>query len=70
MEYGIAFAIADPGRIRDCLHMQGSKNLFCVSRRLFRTEPGRHFSGRIFFQLGRNRAPRLKALGAKKRSFL
>ena len=27
------------------------------------------FSGRIFFLLGRNRAPRLKSLGAKKRSY-
>ena len=45
---------------------QGSKNLFCASRRIFRAEPGRHFSGRIFFQLGRNHAPRLTSLGAKK----
>ena len=49
-----------------CIHLQGSKNLFCASRRTFRAEPGRHFSGRIFFHLGRNRAPRLKSLGAKK----
>ena len=46
---------------------QGSKNLFCASRRIFRAEPGCHFSGRIFFHLGRNHAPRLKSLGAKKK---
>ena len=46
---------------------QGSKKLFFASRRIFRTEPGGHFSGRIFFQLGRNRVPRLKSLGAKKK---
>ena len=45
----------------------GLENLFCASRRIFRVEPRRHFSGRIFFHLGRNRAPRLKSLGAKKR---
>ena len=49
---------------------QGSKNLFRASRRIFRAEPGCHFSGRSFFHLGRNRAPRLKSLGAKKRSYL
>ena len=49
--------------------LQGSKNLFCASRRIFRVEPRRHFSGRIFCHLGRNRAPRLKSLGAK-RSYL
>ena len=48
--------------------VQGSKNLFCASRRIFRTEPGRHFSGRIFFHLGRSRAPRLKSLGAKEKA--
>ena len=42
-----------------------SKNLFCASRRIFPAKPGCHFSGRIFFHLGRNRAPRLKSLGAK-----
>ena len=46
---------------------QGSKNVFCASRRIFRVEPGCHFSGRIFFHLGRNRAPRLKSFGAKKK---
>ena len=46
-------------------HEQGSKNLFCASRRIFRAEPGRHFSGRDFFQRGRNRSPRLTSLGAK-----
>ena len=46
---------------------QGSKNLFCASRRFFWAEPGCHFSGRIFFHLGRNHAPRLKSLGAKKK---
>ena len=46
---------------------QGSKNLFCASRRIFRTDPGHHFSGRIFFHLGRNCAPRLKSLGAKRK---
>ena len=45
----------------------GSKNVFRASRRIFRVEPGCHFSGRIFFHLGRNRAPRLKSLGAKKK---
>ena len=45
---------------------QGSKNLFCASRRIFRAEPGCHFSGRIFFHLGRNRVPRPESLGAKK----
>ena len=48
---------------------QGSKNLFCASRRIFRAEPECHFSGHIFFYLGRNRAPRLKSLGAKKNLF-
>ena len=46
--------------------MQGSKKFFCASRRIFRAEPGCHFSGHIFVHLGRNRAPRLKSLGAKK----
>ena len=45
---------------------QGSKKHSCGSRRIFRAEPGCHFSGRIFFHLGRNHAPRLKSLGAKK----
>ena len=45
----------------------GLENLFCASRRIFRTEHGCHFSGRIFFQLGLNRVPRLKSLGAKKK---
>ena len=49
------------------MQTQGSKNLFCASRRIFRAEPKRHFSGRIFFQLGRNHAPRLRSLGAKKK---
>ena len=46
--------------------LQGSKNLLCASRRIFQTEPGPHFSGRIFFLLGRSRAPRLQSLDAKK----
>ena len=33
----------------------------------FGPSPGCHFSGRIFFHLGRNREPRLKSLGAKKK---
>ena len=52
--------------IRFLYKVQGSKNLFCASRRIFPANPGCHFSGRIFFHLGRNRAPRLKSLGAKK----
>ena len=47
------------GKFRQC--SQGSKNLFCGSRRIFRAEPGCHFFGRIFFHLVRNRAPRLKS---------
>ena len=50
--------------------LQGSKNIFCASCRIFRAEPGCHFSGRIFFQLGRNRALRIKSLGAMASSFL
>ena len=42
------------------------KSFLCQSQNCL----GCHFSGRIFFQLGRNRAPRLKSLGAKKRSYL
>ena len=49
------------------IESHGSKNLFCASRRIFRAVAGRHFSGRIFFQLGRNHAPRLTSLGAKKK---
>ena len=37
------------------------KSFLCQSQNC----PGCHFSGRIFFQLGRNRAPRLQSLGAK-----
>ena len=39
------------------------KSFVCQSQNCL----GCHFSGRIFFQLGRNRAPRLKSLGAKKK---
>ena len=46
---------------------QGSKNLFCVSRRIFLAGHRRHFSGRIFFHLGGNRAPSLKKLAAMKK---
>ena len=54
-----------------CLYKsQGSKNLFCASRRIFLAGHRRHFSGRIFFQLGRNGAPSLKKLGAKKKKSL
>ena len=42
------------------------KSFLCQSQNCL----GCHFSGRIFFQPGRNRAPRLKSLGAKKRSYL
>ena len=42
------------------------KSFLCQSQKCL----GCHFSGRIFFLLGRNRAPRLKSLGAKKRSYL
>ena len=39
------------------------KSFLCQSQNCLRC----HFSGRIFFHLGRNRAPRLKSLGAKKK---
>ena len=43
------------------------KSFLCQSQNCL----GCHFSGRIFFHLGRSRAPRLKSLGAKKkRSYL
>ena len=38
------------------------KSFLCQSQNFL----GCHFSGRIFFHLGRNRAPRLESLGAKK----
>ena len=45
----------DPAKVKAITDMpspdgpQGSKNLFRASRRIFRTGPGCHFSGRIFF---------------------
>ena len=39
------------------------KSFLCQSQNCL----GYHFSGRIFFHLGRNRAPRLKSLGSKKK---
>ena len=49
-------------------YIQGSKNLFYASCRIFRAELGCHFFGGIFFHPGRNRALRLKSLGAKKKA--
>ena len=42
--------------------LRARKIFFCTSRRIFRAELECHVSGRIFFHLGRNRAPRLKSL--------
>ena len=39
------------------------KSFLCQSQNFLEC----HFSGRIFFYLGRNRAPRLESLGAKKK---
>ena len=71
--FELAFSLGRARWFKPCqrhplsLSLQGSKNLFCASRRIFRAEPGCHFSGRILFHLDRNRAPRLKSLGAKKK---
>ena len=48
----------------DCHAMAGlEKSFLCQSQNCL----GCHFSGRIFFHLGRSRAPRLESLGAKKK---
>ena len=53
-----------PGLSYDLSKFTGlEKSFLCQSQNFLEC----HFSGRIFFHLGRNRAPRLESLGAKKK---